>query len=275
MTVEKRSAFFISDSTGITAEVVGDSLLIHFPDIEFERRVLPYTDSEEKTAKVVNEINEAAEKDGAAPIVFVSLMNKTLSEMLQASNGFYVDVLNTFMKPLEKALGCKGNHQIGRTKVATADHDYSRRMDAVHFALENDDGGMTRKYSQADIILIGVSRSGKTPTSLYLAMQFGIFCANYPITEEDLEDGRLPKALDEYRNKLFGLTIDANRLVSIRQERLSNSRYASIQQCAMEVRETEALLQRFGVPWINTTNASVEEISTRILAKTELERRLR
>lgn len=275
MTVIKRTAFFVSDSTGITAEVVGDSLLIHFPDIEFERLVLPYVDDETKAKDVINHINAAFESDGVPPVVFLSLMNSDISQSIQAANGFFVDVLNTFMKPLEIALGSKGNHQIGRPQKATSDGDYSRRIEAVHFALENDDGGMSRKYENADIILIGVSRSGKTPTSLYLAMQFGIFCANYPITEDDLEDGRLPKAVDNYRDKLFGLTIDVNRLVSIRQERMSNSKYASMQQCAMEVREAERLYQRFAVPWISTTNASIEEISTRIIAATGLERRLR
>ena len=275
MSTIKRTAFFISDATGITAEVVGDSLLIHFPNIDFERQVIPYVDDNEKAQRVVQQINQAADEDGAEPLVFVSLMSVEIGETIRSSRGFYVDVLNTFMKPLEQALGCEGDHQIGRTKIATADKDYSRRMEAVHFALENDDGGMNRKYNEAELILIGVSRSGKTPTSLYLAMQFGIFCANYPITEDDLEDGRLPKTLEPYRDKLFGLTIDANRLESIRQERLSNSRYASLQQCTMEVREAEKLFQRFGVSWINTTTASVEEISTRILAETGLERRLR
>lgn len=272
---KKRTAFFVSDSTGITAEVVGDSLLIHFPDIEFNRQVVPYVDDIAKAESVVEAINRAGQEDGAEPIVFVSLVNGDISNKIHSAEAVFVDVLNTLMKPMEQALGQSGNDQIGRTKTATADQNYSERMDAVHFALENDDGGMNRKYDQAELILIGVSRSGKTPTSLYLAMQFGIFCANYPITEEDLEDSRLPKALEPYREKLFGLTIDANRLMSIRQERLSNSRYASIQQCAMEVREVEKLYQRFGVPWLNTTNASVEEISTRILAETGLERRLR
>lgn len=275
MSTIKRTAFFISDATGITAEVVGDSLLIHFPDIEFERHVIPYVDDTEKAQQVIEQINQAADEDGAEPLVFVSLMNGEIGEIISSARGFYVDVLNTFMKPLEKALGCEGDHQSGRAKIATADKDYSRRMEAVHFALENDDGGRNRKYNEAEIILIGVSRSGKTPTSLYLAMQFGIFCANYPITEDDLEDGRLPKALESCRDKLFGLTIEANRLETIRQERLSNSRYASLQQCSMEIREAEKLYQRFGVPFLNTTSASVEEISTRILAETGLERRLR
>ena len=269
-----RTVFFLSDSTGITAEVVGDSWLAHFPNIEFDRKVVPYIDSSDKAADQVRKINAYADDDGQYPIVFASLVDETICSIIKEANCVFVDVLNTFMKPLEDALGQSGSHQVGRSSKATADSQYSHRMDAVHFALENDDGGMTRKYSDADIILVGVSRSGKTPTSLYLAMQFGIFCANYPITEDDLEDRRLPASLKDYQNKLFGLTIDPNRLASIRQERLSNSRYASPQQCALEVREAEQLYSRSGVPYINTTNVSVEEISTRILADTGLRRRL-
>ena len=269
-----RTVFFLSDSTGITAEVVGDSLLAHFPNIQFDRKVVPYIDSEQKAHDQVRNINAYANTDGQFPIVFASLVDDRVSSIIKEANCVLVDVLNTFLKPLEDALGQLGSNQIGRTSKATADLQYSNRMDAVHFALENDDGGMTRKYSQADIILIGVSRSGKTPTSLYLAMQFGIFCANYPITEDDLEDRRIPSGLKDHQSKLFGLTIDPGRLTSIRQERLSNSRYASPQQCALEVREAEQLYSRAGIPFINTTNVSVEEISTRILANTGLRRRL-
>lgn len=271
----KRTAFFVSDSTGITAEVVGDSLLAHFPNIDFERKVFPYTDSPEQVEKVVRRINAYAVDDGNPPIVFASLVDEEVCRAIQAANGVFVDVLNTFMKPLERALGCEGNQQVGRVSAATADHNYSERMEAVHFALENDDGGMTRRYDQADIVLIGVSRSGKTPTSLYLAMQFGIFCANYPITEDDLEERDLPRVLKPFKEKLFGLTINPNRLASIREERLSNSKYASIQQCSLEVREAEQLYARTGIPHINTTEVSIEEISTRILAETGLRRQLR
>jgi hypothetical protein len=269
----KRTAFFISDSTGITAEVMGQSLLTHFPDIDFERHSLPYIDTEDKALAAVARINAAAQSDGESPLVFGTLMSKALGEVIATSNAHFIDVISPFLKPLEKLLGQQSSYSVGRPRVATADENYSRRMQAVHYALDNDDGGRIRKYDQADIILVGVSRSGKTPTSLYLAMQFGIFPANYPITEEDLDSMQLPNALRDHKSKLFGLTINADRLAAIRGERLSNSRYASAKQCALEVREVEMLFQRYNIPNVDTTDVSVEEIASRVLSEAGLERR--
>lgn len=271
----KRSAFFISDSTGITAEAMGESLLSHFPGIEFERHSLPYIDSEEKAQEAATVINKAAAADGLKPIIFETLISSSLRDIITSSNGFCVDVINTFLKPLESELGAHSISKVGRPRVATDNSHYSRRIEAIHFALDNDDGGRTHKYSEADIILIGVSRSGKTPTSLYLALQFGIFPANYPITEEDLENFKLPAVLKEHQEKLFGLTISPDRLAAIRNERLANSRYASAAQCELEVREVERLFSSYGIEHINTTEVSIEEIATRIMSTAGIERRFR
>ncbi len=271
----KRTAFFISDSTGITAEVMGESLLSHFPSIEFERHTLPYIDSEAQARQAVAKINAAAQRDGQPPIVFDTLISEQVREIVLASEGFCVDVINTFLAPLEKALGAPSSYNVGRPKVATENRHYSRRIEAIHFALDNDDGGRINRYGDADIILIGVSRSGKTPTCLYLALQFGIFPANYPITEDDLETMELPKPLREYKDRLFGLTIRPDRLASIRNERLSGSRYASAKQCDMEVAEAVSMFERYKIPYIDTTDFSIEEISTRILAQTGIQRQFK
>lgn len=271
----KRTAFFISDSTGITAEVMGESLLTHFPGIEFERQVLPYIDNEEKALQAVEIINSAAARDGCKPIIFETLISEDLRRIITSAKGFSVDVINTFLKPLEKELGAHSTSDVGRPKIASKDPNYSRRIEAINFALDNDDGARTHRYPDADIILTGVSRSGKTPTSLYLALQFGIFPANYPITEEDLENFALPKPLREHRKKLFGLTIAPERLTAIRNERRANSRYASGNQCEREVAEVERLFKQYDIPFIDTTDVSIEEISTRILATTGIERHFR
>jgi len=148
------------------------------------------------------------------------------------------------------------------------------KSDGLHFALDNDDGARTRHYDQADVILIGVSRSGKTPTCLYLALQFGLFTANYPLTEDDFDDLRLPKPLVEHKQKLFGLTINADRLSAIRSERKAGSKYASLRQCDMELRALEAMYNKHNIPYLDATELSIEEISTRVLAMKGLERRL-
>jgi hypothetical protein len=269
----KRTAFFISDSTGITAETLGQSLLSHFDSIEFEKITLPFVDSEEKAHSAVTKINAAFIADGAQPIIFDTVVENKISAIIAASEGFVVDVFSSFLSPLEKALDSKCNYYVGRRRIATLDKTYANRINAVNYALDNDDGARVNRYNDAQVILIGVSRSGKTPCCLYLAMQSGIYAANYPLTEEDLDSRELPKPLQAYKDKIFGLTIHPERLSAIRNERRSDSRYASITQCEDEIRKAEMLLQRFNIPYIDTTHASIEEIATRILVAADLKDR--
>jgi len=270
----KRTAFFISDGTGITAETLGNSLLAQFEHIEFERITIPYVDNAESAKEAVRKINKAADIDGKQPVIFDTIVDQSIREMIYNANGFMMDVFESFLKPLESVLESSSSYSVGKSHSISDGDSYKVRIDAVHFALDNDDGARTRYYDQADVILIGVSRSGKTPTCLYLALQFGIKAANYPLTEDDLDDVQLPKPLRAHRDKLFGLSIEAERLAAIRTERKSNSKYASLRQCESEIRGAEAIYNRFKIPYLNSTHASVEEISTRILAKTKIERRL-
>ncbi len=269
----KRSVFFLSDGTGITAETLGHSLLSQFEGIDFEELTIPYVDTVEKAWAAVHEINRLAEA-GTRPIIIDTIVNKDIREVIAKANGCMLDVFETFVGKLEKELHSHSVDKVGKSHSIVNNETYNVRIEAVHFALDNDDGARTRHYDKADIILTGVSRSGKTPTSLYMALQFGIHVGNYPLTEDDFDDLRLPAALKEHKKKLFGLIIDPERLCAIRQERKANSRYASIQQCEMETRAAVALFNREGIPYINTTHLSIEEISTRILAMAGIKRRL-
>ena|SRR3990167_418784 len=185
-----------------------------------------------------------------------------------------IDIFSSFLKPLETALGASSSYSVGKSHSIVNNQSYDLRIDSVHFALDNDDGARTRHYDLADVILVGVSRSGKTPTCLYLALQFGVKAANYPLTDDDLDDLDLPRALKDHRSKLFGLSIEPERLAAIRTERKPNSKYASIQQCESEVRGAEAIFNRYGIPFINSTHASIEEISTMIIEAAGIKRRL-
>lgn len=270
----KRTAFFVSDGTGITSETLGHSMLSQFRGIEFEQVTLPYVISNETTHSVVEKINHACERDGATPIVFSTLVNDEHREILSRCKALVLDMFAAFLGPLEQELGVRSSHTVGQSH-AIKDHEaYRIRIDAVHFALDNDDGARTRHYHQADVILIGVSRSGKTPTSLYLALQFGLYAANYPLTEDDFDDLRLPDCLVPHKDKLFGLTINPDRLIAIRNERKAGSRYASARQCEMEIRALEAIYNKHNIPFMDATDMSIEEISTRILAAKGLKRRL-
>ena len=237
----KRSVFFISDGTAITAETLGHSLLAQFPHVDFNIHIIPYITSEEAAMEVVAEINKRAEQDGNQPLVFDTLVDPYARDIINTANAINLDVFEGLISKLSEVLGTPPTTLVGQTHAVTDSESYKARIDAVHFALDNDDGARTRHYDKADLILIGVSRSGKTPTSIYLSLQFGIRVANYPLTEEDLDDNRLPAVLKAHKNKLFGLMIDAERLVAIRSERKANSRYASFSQCQMELRAIEEI----------------------------------
>src|SRR5699024_6975560 len=270
----KRSVFFISDGTAITAETLGHSLLAQFPHVDFDIHIIPYISSEEAAMTVVAEINQRAERDGQQPLVFDTLVDPYVRDIINTANAVNLDVFEGLIGKLSEVLGTPPTTLVGQTHAVTDSESYKARIDAVHFALDNDDGARTRHYDKADLILIGVSRSGKTPTSIYLSLQFGIRVANYPLTEEDLDDNRLPAVLRPHKNKLFGLMIDADRLVAIRTERKANSRYASFSQCQMELRAIEGIYISEGIKYLNVSEMSIEEISTRVLQMTGLKRRI-
>lgn len=272
----QRHVFFISDGTGITAESFGQCLLAQFAGMKFRHMTLPYINSRSKALEALTLIQSTLDEHNVPPVVFMTVVDDEVRAVLSQCPGYTVDLFATFMPGLEKEIGLHPLNRIGQKRATCSNPDYHRRIEAVQFALDNDDGARTRHYDKADIILLGASRSGKTPTCIYLGLQFGIFAANYPITEEDLEPASgLPESLRPWQAKLFGLTIAPNRLVSIRNERKPNSRYASMNQCQYEVRAIERLYQRHRINSINTTEYSVEEIATRIMALARLERRLK
>ena len=269
----KRKAFYISDGTGITIEALAKSLLTQFDGVSFDREIIPYVDTVEKVRSVVERINAAADAEGEAPIVFSSMVDVASRNVLEASKGVVLDFFGTFIGPLENLLGVKSSYTIGGVHTMGSGEGYGRWIDAVNFALSHDDGQRVKKLETADLILTGVSRTGKTPTSLYLAMQFGIRAANYPLTEDDFEHDGLPGVLKPHKKILIGLTISPQRLSSIRQERKPNSRYASLPQCRTEIQTAERLFQREKIPYLNTTAKSIEELASGILIQTGLKRR--
>lgn len=262
--MKKRHVFCLSDGTGITANILSHSLLSQFEQTQFIQKSIPYIDTVEKAKQAVEHIRAAEAIDHAPPIIFTTIVKPELAEVIARGPGLVLDFFQSFMGPLEKTLREQSSHTIGRSHGVVDYQTYKRRIDALNFSLNTDDGVGTNQYNEADIILLGVSRCGKTPTSLYLSLQFGLFVANYPITDEELDQITLPKSVLPYRDKLFGLTIDVDRLVTIRQERKPDSRYASREQCAFEIRAVENLLKREKIPYLDATHLSVEELATKI-----------
>lgn len=269
----RRTVFFLSDRTGITAEMLGNSLLSQFEDFQFRRVTIPFVDSPDKVDDAIRQVNAAAAAEHRRPIVFSSVVDEAASAEIRArADALTLDLFQVFISPLEAELRAKSSHAAGRSHGIADGHEYFARMEAINFAQSHDDGATTRDLAKAQVVLVGVSRCGKTPTSLYLALQFGIRAANFPLTPDDFVARRLPASVEPFKAKLFGLTIQPERLRQIREERRPGSRYASLDNCRFEVREAEAMMTREGVPAIDTTSKSIEEIATTIVHRAKLAR---
>ncbi len=264
-----RTAFYISDGTALTSETFGHAILSLFP-VQVQHRTLSFIDDEDKARQAVEEINSTYAELGQKPLIFHTIVDSTIKSIITGSKGVSYDFLDHYVAPVQAELGVAPQPRTNRTHGIH--QDYTFRIDAVDYTLANDDGVTTKNYPEADIILIGASRTGKTPTCLYLALQYGVKAANYPLTEEDMNDLALPVELKLHRHKLFGLTIDAERLQQIRDNRMANSRYASLEQCQKEIEHIESLYRREAIPYLNSTHASVEEIAAKIMSKTKLKR---
>lgn len=273
MADSRRTAFFVSDRTAITAETLGHSLLTQFESIRIDKVSLRFLDSGERARAARDKINRAAEEDGALPLVFSTLIDPVTRAIVKSSRCLFMDFFDAFIDPLERELKVKSSLTAGRSHGLTDVEQYHARIEAINFTLSHDDGSTTSHLDEADIIMIGISRTGKTPTCLYMSLHYGIRAANFPLTEDDLEDLHLPRTVEPYRGKLFGLTIDPLRLQQIRNERLPNSRYASLQQCDYETRQAEALYRKLKIPYLKTTMKSIEEIAATIIDMAGLERR--
>ncbi|MCD6026505.1 MAG: kinase/pyrophosphorylase [Solimicrobium sp.] len=264
MPLDGHTVFYVSDGTGITAETFGHSVLSQF-DLRFRQIRLPFIDNAEKAHDACKKINESYAESSLRPIIFSTLVSTELASIIRQAQAMHMDLIQTFVEPLERELGVKSTHTVGRSHNTADTQAYKNRIEAINYSLAHDDGQSNKSLTEADVILVGVSRSGKTPTSLYLAMQFGIKAANYPLIPEDFERGKLPSNLYMFKPKIFGLTIAPERLTEIRNERRPGSKYAALENCRYEVNEAEAMMKREGIRWLSSTTKSIEEISTTIL----------
>lgn len=263
--IPPRTVFIVSDGTGITAEAIARSVLSQF-NLSFSRIHIPFVDTVEKAVDARKQIENEYLQTGLLPIVFSTLVIPELVMIIREAKALHLDVIQTFVEPLKRELGIAPKREIGLSHQNMESQEYKDRIEAINFTLAHDDGQSNRNLDEADVILVGVSRSGKTPTSLYLAMQYGLKVANYPLIPEDFERGQLPASLMPYKHKLFGLTIQPERLAEVRNERRPNSKYASLQNCRYEVTEAEAMMNLEKIPYLSSTSKSIEEISTAILS---------
>lgn len=268
----KRTVFIVSDSTGITAETFSHAVLSQFEEISFQAVRLPFIDSMDKAIATAQRITRQAQQSELPPLVFSTLVDPQIAARIRQAPCVFFDLFGAFVRRLEKVLGVKSDRSVGRSHTNGLSEQYNNRIEAINFSLSHDDGQYVQGLEHADVILVGVSRCGKTPTSLYLAMQYAVRAANYPLIPEDFDRGALPATLLPHREKLFGLSILPERLAEVRNERRPNSTYASLRQCRAEVAHAERLMRMENIPWLSTTTRSIEEISTKILDAIGLDR---
>ncbi|HUS23369.1 MAG TPA: pyruvate, water dikinase regulatory protein [Candidatus Binatia bacterium] len=268
----QRTVFFVSDRTGITAEALGNTLLTQFDSVEFRKLTLPFINTPERAASAIAQIDQAARDTGERPLVFSTTVSDGMRAALRACNGVFLDLFDSYIPAIEAELQLKSSQSVGKVHGMADSERYRSRIDAMNFALAHDDGLTQKDYERADVILLAPSRCGKTPTCIYMAMQHGLYAANYPLTDEDLEQGRLPQMLLRFQNKLYGLTSTAERLHRVRSERRPGSTYASLDQCEWELRQADALFRRHQVPSVNSEDKSIEEIATVIMQEKNLRR---
>src|SRR3569623_1621213 len=256
----RRTIFYVSDGTGITAETIGHSVLTQFDGVDFDTYRIPFVDSEDKARTAALRIKTYYAQNSMRPIVINTVIDPRLTELLAESGALMVDVFAPFIGPLEEELGVKRKPSVGKAHGLVNFAEYEARINATNYALSHDDG-VDVNYADADVSLVGVSRVGKTPTCLYMALHYGVKAANYPLTEEDLEKLELPKRLVPYRSRLYGLPIDAKRLNQVREARRPGSRYATLEQCRYELAQADKLFRRESIGTQNTTHTSIEEVA--------------
>ena len=254
--------------------MLGHSLLSQFESIPLDEITLPYIDSREKAAGIVRTINGRHIADGARPLVFSTFVNPEIRLIIDSANALHLDCFSIFIAPLEAELAVRSSENVGLSHRVSDTTGYRKRIDAINYALEHDDGLSQKNWDRADVTLVGVSRTGKTPTCLYLALQYGVYAANYPLIPEDFQHGELPAQIRNVRSKLFGFTIHPERLHEIRTERKPESVYASLRNCEYEVQSAEKLMRRAGIPYLDATSKSIEELATAVLHEAKLERKI-
>lgn len=264
-----RAAYFVSDSTGVTAETLGNALLANFPGIRFLKHTIPFVVTDAEARGVVASIDADA-AEGRAPLIFTTVKHAALRSILATSKATLIDLLAGHLTELEQALGTTASEQLGQFHGLGDTDRYFARMRAVEYAIEHDDGQSARALDQADAIIIAPSRCGKTPTTMYLALQHGLRVANYPLTDDDYPSEGLPRAVAKYGARCFGLTTTPLRLSQVRHERRPSSQYSSLEQCTIELRRAEDLYRRNRVPFLNSSTKSVEEMSAVIMQTMKL-----
>jgi len=257
-----QDVYYVSGSTAILAEDMGKALLAQFQGILFREEKIPFIHTPEDAHKALEHILQQSE--GNPPLVFCTIMDQATRDVFNCPQVRFFDIFLNTLELLEQALGTPALREPGYSRHFTLSR-MNKRVDAIHFSLEHDDGTRPAEYDEAEIILVGVSRSGKTPASIYLATHMELKSANFPLTEDHLHQHELPKEIVRNRKRAVGLTCSPQYLHTIREKRYAGSTYASLATCTRELQQANRLYIRHNLKVINVEGRSIEEIAVQAI----------
>lgn len=258
---KSKDVYFLSGSTGILAEDLGKALLCQFPEISFNEEKIPFIRTEEDAWKAREHILKRS--SGRHPLVFSTIMNPELIGILDAPEIEFFNICDTYLNRLAELLEAEPLRESGFSRHLD-DTTMAKRVSAIQYCIAHDDGSLTRDYDEAEVILLGVSRSGKTPVSVYLATQMGIKTANYPLVCEDLNAYRLPMDIIRNKKRVVGLSTTPEILHHIREKRYKDSSYAKLATCVKELSQAHQIFLNYQIPVIMSDGRSIEETATQV-----------
>jgi [pyruvate, water dikinase]-phosphate phosphotransferase / [pyruvate, water dikinase] kinase len=258
---EPRDVYYLSGSTGILAKDLGKALLCQFPDVPFREELIPFIQTEKEAEKAIERIRSRS--TGQVPMVISTLLGRKLNGILNHPDVEFLNIFDQFLRKIEDILEEKAVWKAGASRHPS-ERTMIKRVEAIHYCIDHDDGSGTKDYDEAEVILLGVSRSGKTPVSVYLATQMGIKTANYPLVLDDSPSFRLPPYITRNKKRLIGLSITPQLLHQYREQRYANSSYASLSTCRSEINEVNTLYLNHDIPIVTSDGKSIEEIAIHV-----------
>lgn len=258
---KSKDVYFVSGNTGILAKDMGKALLCQFPEVSFNEELIPFIRTESQARKALERILQ--QSAGRYPIIFSTLFSKSLNNIFDTPEVEFLNICDHFLERLEEILEVKPIREAG-TARALDDNAMTRRVNAIHYSIAHDDGTATKDYDEADLIIVGVSRSGKTPVSVYLATQMGLKTANFPLVDDNLGTCRLPPEIIRNKNRVVGLSTTPDMLHSFREKRYQGSTYAKIATCATELKQSDQIFLKYQIPVVFSDGRSIEETATQV-----------
>ncbi|VAW33202.1 Phosphoenolpyruvate synthase regulatory protein [hydrothermal vent metagenome] len=258
---KSKDIYYISDSTGILAINLGQALICQFPEVNFHEEKFPFINTRAAARSTLNYILK--QSGGRQPLIFSTLVDPKIRKIFDHPQVELFDICGGFLNRLEDCLETKAMMMPGFARQVD-NVSMARRAEAINYCLSHDDGTKLDEYDEAEVILLGVSRAGKTPVSVYLSTQMGLKSANYPLTSSDLDSYSLPDAIRRNRKQAVGLTTSPELLQSMRQKRYPDSKYASRAVCRQELQQAQQIFMKYNLPTINTADKSIEELAAQI-----------